>query len=306
MQTPKPLSSPPKFFYGTAWKEDLTEGCVYDALSVGFRAIDTANQRKHYNEEGVGAALLRAYRQLGLKREDLFLQTKFTYARGQDHRKPYDENDPFKVQVQHSFESSLKHLHTDYLDSYVLHGPSSDSGITDTDWEVWAKMEELKKSGGIRNLGVSNISYEQLAELHSGASVKPLFVQNRCFADKKWDKKIRDFCREHGIFYEGFSLLTANAKYIGGDFKRPANRNVPQLQFAEGDPAQLGVDSKVREILEQTQKNMQQIIFRFCRQVGIIPIIGTRSPEHMKHDLDIETFILSEAQVQVLENIASL
>ena len=59
-------------------------------------------------------------------RDDLFLQTKFTYRRGQDHRLPYDPVASLSVQVAQSMASSLEHLGTDYVDSYVLHGPSSE------------------------------------------------------------------------------------------------------------------------------------------------------------------------------------
>ena len=73
--------STPEVLYGTAWKENLTEACVADALKLGFRAIDTANQRQHYYEEGVGAALAKAYSELDIQREHLFLQTKFSIVK---------------------------------------------------------------------------------------------------------------------------------------------------------------------------------------------------------------------------------
>ena len=80
----------PRFMYGTAWKEHRTEGLTRLALEVGFRGIDTANQRQHYFEAGVGAAIAAA----GIARDELFLQTKFTDVRGQDHRLPYDPDAP--------------------------------------------------------------------------------------------------------------------------------------------------------------------------------------------------------------------
>ena len=80
----------PDFLYGTAWKEERTPALVELALRAGFRGIDTANQRKHYFEAGVGEGLAAAYRAGVVTRADLFLQTKFTYRDGQDHRLPYD------------------------------------------------------------------------------------------------------------------------------------------------------------------------------------------------------------------------
>src|SRR5262252_6093591 len=98
---PVTLPSPP-FIYGTAWKEDRTAALVEKALLAGFRAIDAANQRKHYFEAGVGEGLAAAYRAGIALRQDLFLQTKFTYQRGQDHRLPYDPSAPLAVQVSQS------------------------------------------------------------------------------------------------------------------------------------------------------------------------------------------------------------
>ena len=80
----------PLIMYGTAWKEDRTQGLALEAIATGFRAFDTANQRKHYVEEEVGAALKAAIATGIVKREDLFLQTKFTHQRGQDHRLSYN------------------------------------------------------------------------------------------------------------------------------------------------------------------------------------------------------------------------
>src|SRR4051812_26765941 len=102
----------PSFLYGTAWKEDATEALVFGALTAGFRGIDTANQRKHYFEAGVGAGLARKLA-AGLERDEVFIQTKFTFRDGQDHRLPYDERAPIATQVAQSFASSLEHLGVD-------------------------------------------------------------------------------------------------------------------------------------------------------------------------------------------------
>ena len=117
-----------------------------------------------------------------MKRESLFLQSKFTSADGQDHRTPYDPSADLTTQVQQSFASSLQHLHTDYLDSYVLHAPFSRRGLGAADWEVWAAMEALYQAGKTKMIGVSNITAAQLTLLCQQAQVKPMMVQNRCFA----------------------------------------------------------------------------------------------------------------------------
>ena len=137
----------PAFVYGTAWKEDRTAGLTEQALRTGFRGIDTANQRKHYFEAGVGEALASAYREGTVTRPDLFLQTKFTYQRGQDHRLPYDPAAGLCIQVGQSLASSLEHLRTDHVDSFVLHGPASGYGWTEDDAEVWDAMQKERDAG---------------------------------------------------------------------------------------------------------------------------------------------------------------
>jgi len=187
MSTESAFPQIPRFLYGTAWKEDATERCVENALKAGFRGIDTANQRMHYYEEGVGKALQSVYAQGLLTRADVFLQTKFTSRGGQDHRLPYDSNAPLATQVQQSFAKSLEHLGTDKIDSYVLHGPSTRLGLNHEDWEIWREMEALYRQEKVRYLGVSNVNLDQLRALCEEASVKPSFVQNRCFAKMMWD-----------------------------------------------------------------------------------------------------------------------
>ncbi|MBX9658191.1 MAG: aldo/keto reductase, partial [Nitrospiraceae bacterium] len=199
----------PSFMYGTAWKKEATSQLVQLAVVSGFTAIDTANQLIHYQEALVGDALLALAKQ-GFKREALFLQTKFTSVDGQDHRTPYEASGDLTTQVNQSFQSSLSHLYTDYLDSYVLHGPYSRRGLGAADWEVWAAIESFYDSGKTKMIGVSNVSAEQLSLLCAKARHKPMVVQNRCYAAFGWDKEVRDLCRANQIIYQGFSLLTAN------------------------------------------------------------------------------------------------
>src|SRR5882672_4832353 len=204
----------PAFLYGTAWKEDRTAALTELAIRAGFRGIDSANQRRHYFEAGVGEGLAAAYKAGVVTRQELFLQTKFTYMPGQDHRLPYDPDASLTVQVAQSMASSLEHLGTDYVDSYVLHGPASGHGWTDADAEVWEAMRKERDAGRARLLGVSNVSLrhlEQMIEVHSEA---PAFVQNRCYARLGWDREVRLFCGERKIVYQGFSLLTANVEVL--------------------------------------------------------------------------------------------
>src|SRR5579862_7212097 len=144
----------PRFLYGTAWKEDQTQRLTELALRQGFRGIDTANQRRHYHEAAVGQGIAAAIKSGLLSRDDLFLQTKFTFRAGQDHRLPYDPQAPIPVQVEQSFASSLEHLGVAMIDSYVLHGFSQRAGLGPSDWAAWRAMELLHDSGRARFLGV--------------------------------------------------------------------------------------------------------------------------------------------------------
>jgi diketogulonate reductase-like aldo/keto reductase len=158
---PLALPSPP-FLYGTAWKEDRTANLTESALRAGFRAIDIANQRRYYFEAGVVQGLAAAYRAGVVTRSELFLQTKYTYQRGQDHRLPYDPAASLTAQVKQSLSSSLEHLGTDYIDSFVLHGPASGYRWSTEDSEVWEAMRSERDAGRARLLGVSNVSLNHL------------------------------------------------------------------------------------------------------------------------------------------------
>ena len=108
-----------------------------------------------------------------MTRDDLFLQTKFTFRDGQDHRLPYDPDAPVPTQVEQSFASSLEHLGTDVIDSYVLHGPTRRVGLAADDWAAWRAMEAVHDGGRARLLGVSNVTLEQLQLLCQGRGSGP-------------------------------------------------------------------------------------------------------------------------------------
>ena len=266
----------PSFMYGTAWKKEATTRLVLQAVEAGFTAIDTANQLVHYDEARVGEALIQLAKR-GTTRDKLFLQTKFTSVNGQDHRLPYDARASITTQVQQSFASSLAHLHTDYLDSYVLHGPYSRRGLGAEDWEVWAAIESLYDAGKTKMIGISNVTADQLTLLCVKAKHKPMMVQNRCYAAFEWDKQVREICRANQIMYQGFSLLTANSGI-----------------FAEPD---------LQALAAKYRTGLAQIVFRFAQQVGMLPLTGTTNPQHMREDLQSNRFTLLPEEVQQIESI---
>jgi diketogulonate reductase-like aldo/keto reductase len=268
----------PEFLYGTAWKEDRTPALTELALRMGFRGIDTANQRRHYFEAGVGQGLAAAYGAGIVTRADLFLQTKFTYQGGQDQRLPYDPRADLSTQVAQSMASSLEHLGTDHVDSYVLHGPASGYGWSDDDAEVWAAMVKERAAGRTRLLGVSNVSLRHLQQMAASGAEAPGFVQNRCFARLGWDRDVRALCLDRKIVYQGFSLLTANPEVLGHPL--------------------------VATIAARNKATRAQVVFRFAQAVGMLPLTGTTDAEHMQQDLASRALPLSADEVSAIESLA--
>jgi len=180
--------------------------------------------------------------------------------------------------VAQSMASSLEHLGTDYVDSYVLHGPASGYGWTEHDAEVWAAMIKERDGGRTRLLGVSNVSIRHLHQMVASGAEPPAFVQNRCFARLGWDRDVRAFCRERKIVYQGFSLLTANLEVLHS--------------------------RRVGEIAARLRATTPQVVFRFALAVGMLPLTGTSDAEHMKQDLASRHLSLSADDVSAIERLA--
>jgi diketogulonate reductase-like aldo/keto reductase len=265
----------PKLIYGTAWKKTDTARLVATAIRQGFRAIDTACQPKHYDEAGVGAGVLASLG-AGLTRDDLFLQTKFTPLSGQDPRRmPYDPGAPLPEQVAQSFAASLRNLQTDHLDGLLLHSPLADAGQT---MQAWRAIESLVGTGAVKQPGISNCyRLEQLEALYDSARIKPAIVQNRFYPETAYDKPIRAFCKKHRIVYQSFWTLTANPHVL-------AHATITTLASNHGRTA-------------------EQILFRYLTQVGVVPLTGTRSEAHMREDLAIFEFELTDRERAAVDAI---
>jgi diketogulonate reductase-like aldo/keto reductase len=254
----------PKIIYGTAWKKEKTQKYVHQALTCGFRGIDTAGQPRHYDEKLVGDAITQFLNESNLKREELFIQTKFSPADGQDRNTiPYDPSLPLKDQVHKSFESSLKNLNVKVIDSYILHSPLK---TYDHTIEVWQAMEELKDKGAVRQIGISNIyDFGLLKNLWNHANTKPAVIQNRFDAfHNNFDEEIRKFCRDNNIVYQSFWTLTATKQ-------RAILTSVELTDLARNE----------------YKVTPEQLLLKVVMNLGVVPLVGTTDQLHMKHDLDL-------------------
>ena len=110
--------------------------------------------------------------------------------------------------------------------------------------------------------------------LLDGARIPPVFVQNRCYANRGWDELVRNVCDDRGLVYQGFSLLTANRGVM-------RHRRLQRIARTHGVTA-------------------AQVIFRFALQLGMIPLTGTTSADHMRCDLEIYDFSLGESEMATI------
>ncbi|KIL66443.1 hypothetical protein M378DRAFT_75216, partial [Amanita muscaria Koide BX008] len=246
-------------------KKERTVLLVVQAILHGFRAIDTACQPKHYREDLVGEALSILYNNHSFKREDLFVQTKFTPISGQDRSKPlpYDPTSPIRTQILSSFSTSLSNLRTSYIDSYLLHSPFPT--LTET-LEAWRALIHLKDTGKVKLIGISN-AYDTrlLASLSKERRVD--IVQNRWYQGNGWDKQVVQFCKEvSGMEYQSFWTLT-------------------------GSPTLLD-HWAIKKLAEKKGLTTEQVIYAFVIMNGITPISGTTSEMHMKEDVDVQSVAL--------------
>lgn len=266
----------PTLIYGTAWKKERTADLVVQAILSGFRGIDTACQPKHYEEPLVGEAIVRL-RTHGIMRDELFVQTKFTPLSGQDpHRIPYDPTAPLELQVALSFEASKYNLQTEYIDSLVLHSPLFPyTNLT----KVWGAMEEIYNRGEVRQIGISNCyDPKLLQQLYTDATIKPSVVQNRFYSESGYDNELRLWCNTQGIVYQSFWSLSANPHILGSN--------------------------TVAALAKKYDKTPAQILYRYLNHIGIVPLIGSTSQQHMDEDLAIFEFELLEDEIKSIADFS--
>lgn len=166
---------------------DECERCVSEAISVGYRSIDTA--QSYGNEEGVG----RAVEKCGIPRDELFLTTKIWMSNAS-----YEK-------AKASIDKSLKNLRTDYLDLMLIHQPFGDY------YGAYRAMEEAYKAGKLRAIGVSNFYPDRLIDLCQFAEIKPMVnqVETHVFQQQK---TAHEYMKKYGVQHEAWGPFAEGKK----------------------------------------------------------------------------------------------
>ncbi|GAB1312994.1 hypothetical protein MFIFM68171_03204 [Madurella fahalii] len=241
----------PPMMYGTAWKKDRTADLVYEAIKAGFRGIDTAAMKRHYDEALTGEGICRAISEGIVSRKDLFIQTKFT---PNDDSLP-NRDAPIPSQIHTSLAASLSNLSTPdhqtttatttpYLDAVLLHAPYPNPADTLVAWQTLQlylpSSPDPSRAGKVLQLGLSNVTLPILTLLVSSSapSPPPTIIQNRFYSkgtgpaaaaaaaaaavatgeaeeeeeEDRYDAAVRAWCKQHGAKYQGFWTLTGNAR----------------------------------------------------------------------------------------------
>jgi 2,5-diketo-D-gluconate reductase A len=162
-----------------------TEKAVSEALSAGYRLIDTA--QGYRNEEGVGAAMASA----GIQRDELFITTKLTNS-----EQGYDK-------ALRAFDESMNKLGIDVLDLFLIHWPQP---MFDQYVETWQAFERLLADGRVLSIGVSNFEIEHLERLLAETDVTPAVNQVELHPEFP-QEELREFHAEHGILTESWGPL---------------------------------------------------------------------------------------------------
>uniref|UniRef100_A0A914ID83 NADP-dependent oxidoreductase domain-containing protein n=1 Tax=Globodera rostochiensis TaxID=31243 RepID=A0A914ID83_GLORO len=227
---------------------------------------------KYYDEAQVGVALEQLLQEPqnggAIRREDIFVQTKFTSVDGQDPaRVPYDRQASLPDQVRQSMARSLANLRIDFVDSLVLHGPMR---TLDENRLVWRTFEELHAAGKTKRIGLSNCyDLRLLRTLYDEAHIRPAVLQNRFHAETGYDRDIRDFVHRTALCTSHFGHCTV-----------------------------------IRDIAKKRGITPEQLFYRFTIDIGITPLSGTTNTAHMAHDVLVPDMPpLSAEEIGQIESI---
>lgn len=229
----------------------------------------------------VGAAIEEKIAEGAVKRADVFITTKLWDT----HHNPSS--------VMEALKDSLKKLRTDYVDMFLIHWPTA---LKDSDFEtivpkdendkvlfasykledVWKAMEECKKAGLAKNIGISNFNKDQTTRVLNSCTIKPANNQIEV-SPYMSNEKLRKFCQDNGILVTAYAPLGAPA--------------VPWRNPDEPNPLQ---DPVLLDIAKSSGKSVAQVILRWHFQNGVVSVPKSVTPQRQKENIEIFDFELSE------------
>jgi 2,5-diketo-D-gluconate reductase A len=238
---------------------EQTEQVVADALAAGYRSLDTA--AAYRNEDAVGRAIATS----GIPRDELFITTKLWIQ------------DAGEENAKQAFELSLQRLGFDYLDLYLIHQPFGDC------YGSWRAMQQLRREGLVRAIGVSNFYPDRLVDLIDHNEIAPAVNQVEChpFFQRAADQELM---RERGVQIESWG------------------------PFAEGRN-NLFTDPTLSEIGAAHAKSVAQVVLRWLIQRNVVVIPKSVRPERIRENIDVFDFELTDdemASITVLDTGGSL
>lgn len=242
----------PAVGFGTyPFKGTVCANAVADAAICGYRIIDTATL--YGNFDGVYQGLQ------GLDRSQFYIISKVW----QDSLAP--------ERVRQDIQETLKQLHTNYLDAYLIHWPNSEIPIEDT----LSTMNELRQKGLIRHIGVSNFTINHLKralELNI-----PIVWDQVEMSPYFYDPDLLNFCKEHQIAVQAWG---------------PLGRG------------RIGDDQMLADIGKKYGKTASQIALRWITQHGVLPLPGSQNKAHIEDNLAIFDFILTQEEMKMINEQA--
>lgn len=255
--------------YGAKGKGEDTSRLVKEAIQSGFRHIATGGFHNEYNEAGVGTG----WKESGVPRNELYLQTLFLaksvngYGTQNCHLEddlcPPADDLSIEYQVRLSIRSSLHNLQTDYIDAVLVHNFRAALQPYEETLKAWRVLEEYVDKGVIRHLGIVSVhDKDYLTKLRNDAKVKPAIIQNRFHSNRSYDISLRPLFKEWGMADQLFWILTGSA---GGKVRK---------------------NDVVKAIAEKKGVSSQVLLYSFTMELGGSPLIGSKSVDHMKEDVD--------------------
>lgn len=246
--------------------DDKAAEAVREAVKLGYRNFDTA--QAYGNERGVGEGI----RTCGVPREELFVGSKVAAE-----CKSYES-------AAKSIDETLEKMGLDYLDMMIIHSPQpwaevnqSDNRYYKENKEVWRALEDAYRAGKLKGIGVSNFNENDLDNILSDCTVKPMVNQVLAHISNT-PFEIIDFCQKNDIVVEAYSPI------------------------AHGEMLK---NKAVAEMTEKYGVSTPQLCVRYTIQLGMVSLPKTANPEHMKSNSELE-FVISDGDMETLKNIRKI